>query len=101
MFENRALLVRCSLAGAENAQAGANGRSARRPSAFPELLERVEHGKAIMITRHGSPVARLVPAHNTTTLEQRRKAIERIRALRQTLSFSGLKIKDLVEEGRP
>ena len=27
-----------------------------------QLLERVEHGETITITRHGKPVARLVPA---------------------------------------
>ena len=29
---------------------------------LPQLLERVEHGETITITRHGKPVARLVPA---------------------------------------
>ena len=29
---------------------------------LPQLLERVEHGESITITRHGKPVARLVPA---------------------------------------
>jgi prevent-host-death family protein len=29
---------------------------------LPQLLQRVEHGETITITRHGKPVARLVPA---------------------------------------
>ena len=29
---------------------------------LPQLLERVEHGETITITRHGKPVARFVPA---------------------------------------
>ncbi len=33
---------------------------------LPQLLERVEHGESITITRHGKPVARLVPAVATT-----------------------------------
>ena len=28
---------------------------------LPQLLDRVEHGESIVITRHGKPVARLVP----------------------------------------
>ena len=28
---------------------------------FSELLERVEQGEEVVITRHGSPVARMVP----------------------------------------
>jgi prevent-host-death family protein len=43
------------------------------------LLDRVEHGEEIVITRHGKPVARLVP--NTTRIDksQVRAALERIR----------------------
>ena len=44
------------------------------------LLDRVEHGEEIVITRHGKPVARLIP--NTTLIDrpQARAALERIRA---------------------
>ena len=43
------------------------------------LLDLVEHGEEIIITRHGKPVARLVP--NTTRIDRPkvRSALERIR----------------------
>jgi prevent-host-death family protein len=68
---------------------------------FSELLERVETGQEITITRHGTPVARLVPVKTGSTLKQRRSAIDRIRELRKGLSLRGLKVKDLINEGRP
>lgn len=30
---------------------------------FSDLLERVAQGEHVMITKHGTPVARLVPVH--------------------------------------
>ena len=35
------------------------------------LLDLVESGEEIIITRHGKPVARLVPPHNAFNREQR------------------------------
>ncbi|HKQ49518.1 MAG TPA: type II toxin-antitoxin system prevent-host-death family antitoxin [Phycisphaerae bacterium] len=68
---------------------------------FSKLLERVEGGEEITITRHGLPVARMVPVHQKKTREERRKAIEAIRKLAQGNSLGGLRIKDLIAEGRP
>ncbi len=67
---------------------------------FSDLLERVEAGEEITITRHGSPVARLVPVKRTTTAVERRAAIEAMRKLAEGNSLGGLRIKDLIEEGR-
>jgi prevent-host-death family protein len=67
---------------------------------FSELLERVEAGEEVTITRHGSPVARMIPIRPTTTPEQRRAAIEAIRKLARGNSLGGLRIKDLINEGR-
>ena len=67
---------------------------------FSELLERVEAGEEITITRHGTPVARLVPVKRKSSREERRAAIGRIKKLSQGLSLGGLKIRDLVNEGR-
>jgi prevent-host-death family protein len=67
---------------------------------FSELLERVESGEEITITRRGTPVARLVPVKKKSTEPQRRQAIERIKKLSQGLSLGGLKIRDLIAEGR-
>jgi len=65
-----------------------------------ELLERVEAGEEITITKHGAPVARLVPVKKEAGAEERIAAIERIQKLATGLSLGGLKVKDLVSEGR-
>ena len=67
---------------------------------FADLLERVEVGEEITITRHGSPVARLAPVKRTKTPAQRRAAIEAMRKLAQGNTLGGLRIRDLIAEGR-
>lgn len=67
---------------------------------FSELLERVAEGEEITITRHGSPVARLVPVKKRTTPEERQAAVDEIRRLAKGQSLGGLRIKDLIAEGR-
>ncbi len=67
---------------------------------FSELLARVEDGEEVVITRHGSPVARLVPIRRRSTPAKRRAAIVAMRALAGRLTLGGLRIEDLVEEGR-
>ena len=44
------------------------------------LLDRVEHGEEIIITRYGKPVARLVPNATRIDKHQARAALERIRS---------------------
>jgi prevent-host-death family protein len=65
-----------------------------------ELLEKVEAGAEITITKHGAPVARLVPVKDEIRPEERAAAIARIQKLATRLSLRGLKIKDLITEGR-
>lgn len=67
---------------------------------LPELLQKIEAGDEITITRHGTPIARLVPVNRGQTVADRRDAIERIKKLRDGLALNGLKIADLVREGR-
>jgi prevent-host-death family protein len=63
------------------------------------LLERVGRGEEVVITRHGKPIARLVPA--TTTDDARvAQAVERLRALRQGATLGGLSWCELRDEGR-
>jgi prevent-host-death family protein len=65
---------------------------------LPRLLEEVEAGETITITRHGKPVARLVP------VERRRRnveeTIEALHAFRKRHPLDGITVKDLIEEGR-
>ena len=65
-----------------------------------ELLAKVEAGEEITITKHGAPVAQLVPIKKEASAEERVAAIQRIQMLSRGLSLGGLKIKDLVSEGR-
>lgn len=51
------------------------------------LLDRVEAGEEIVITRHGRAVARLVPNVGGIDQAQAREAAQRIRARATTLSF--------------
>jgi prevent-host-death family protein len=68
---------------------------------FSELLEQVENGKEITITRHGTPVAKLTPVKKQITPEERREAICRWREMSKGITLGGLKIRDLIDEGRP
>jgi hypothetical protein len=45
-------------------------------------------------------VAKLVPVKKEVSAEQRVAAIERIQQLAMALSLGGLKVKDLIDEGR-
>ncbi len=67
---------------------------------FSELLERVEGGEEVTITRHGSPVAKLVPVRNVATREDRVAAIRRWRESSKGLMLAGLSVRDLIDEGR-
>ncbi|HEV2352292.1 MAG TPA: type II toxin-antitoxin system prevent-host-death family antitoxin [Terriglobia bacterium] len=63
------------------------------------LLERVDRGEEITITKHGTPVALMVPAGNRRKRDPR-KVAERIRALRKGAKLKGLSVRQLIEEGR-
>lgn len=65
-----------------------------------ELLDKVGAGEEITITKHGAPVAKLVPVKREVSAEQRVAAIERIQQLATGLTLGGLKVKDLINEGR-
>jgi prevent-host-death family protein len=67
---------------------------------FSQLLERVARGEEITITRHGHPVARLVPPLQTNSIESRREAILKMRELARRNRLDGLRLKDLIAKGR-
>ena len=67
---------------------------------FSELLERVAGGEEVTITKHGSPVARLVPVKPRATPQKRRDVIDAMRRLASGNQLRGLRIKDLINEGR-
>jgi prevent-host-death family protein len=70
---------------------------------LPRLLERVEHGETIIITRHGKAIARLVPAAPTAARPEVAEVIEAMRTFQEkegpTLG-DDISIRDLINEGR-
>ncbi len=70
---------------------------------FSELLERVQGGESFSITLHGEETAKLVPARRPS-LEEVQRTIAEMKASRSVLNPPGqpkLRVKDLVNEGRP
>jgi prevent-host-death family protein len=65
---------------------------------LPRLLDEVEAGETVVITRHGKPIAKLV------RLEEPKpdvaETIAAIKASRKGRSLGGLTIKEMIEEGR-
>ena len=68
------------------------------------LLDRVERGEEIVITRHGKPVARLVASSGGIDRVQAQGAADRIRSRANALppgSFNWDDLKAERDEGRP
>ena len=68
------------------------------------LLDRVECGEEIVITRHGKAVARLVPSVGSIDQSQVRAAVQRIRARARSLkggAFDWAACKADRDAGRP
>ena len=63
------------------------------------LLARVERGEQLTITRHGRPVARLVPVEPPDQSDAS-EAVRELRELRKGNRLDGLSFRGLVEEGR-
>ncbi len=57
-------------------------QSAEAKTHLPQLLDEVERGETVVITRHGRPVARLVPDEDAQRT-QRVKAIAEIDEIRR------------------
>jgi prevent-host-death family protein len=66
---------------------------------FSELLDRVGRGSEVIITKHGRPVARIVPA-SAPGEEERKRTTGELRALNKHYSLKGLSPRKLIEEGR-
>jgi prevent-host-death family protein len=68
---------------------------------FSALLEKVEKGEQIMITKHGRAVAKLIPIEISESIS-RSDVINKIKAFRKKHKYSltGLDWKTLRDEGR-
>ena len=71
-------------------------------NSFSSLLELVERGEEVTITRHGKPVARMVPIPAPHNVEKARAAAEAIRELRKSVQPDpdGLTVLDYIQMGR-
>jgi prevent-host-death family protein len=64
-----------------------------------ELIDRVQSGEEVVLTRHGEPVARLVP-EKPRRKRSRAAAVTRIRALASKLDIRDVDVRNLIEEDR-
>ena len=66
---------------------------------LPRLLDEVEKGERITITKHGRPVAVLIPPSPGGVVDIEAK-LRRFRELRRGNRLNGLSIRELIDEGR-
>lgn len=66
---------------------------------LPRLLDEVARGETITITKHGMPVALLVPPPAARRPDPA-QAVSKLRALRRGVTLSGLSLRQMIEDGR-
>ncbi len=64
------------------------------------LLERVSQGETIRITRHGKPIARIVPYDPELAPADTTEVIDAIREFRRSRNINAAEIRSLIDEGR-
>jgi len=64
------------------------------------LLDLVERGEEVVITRRGKPVARLVAEHTMEDRQRAKQALEDLIEMRRGVSLGGLTVRELIDEGR-
>jgi prevent-host-death family protein len=69
-----------------------------------EILKLVESGETVTVTRHGKPIAQIIPVSDSSV--KRREAVEGLLALSQSFkkrggSISHDEIKSWINSGRP
>src|SRR5690348_9939257 len=92
---NRVRLVQAGLKGGSMETVG----SYEAKTHLPRLLERVAKGETITITKHGVPVARLVPVEAKTRPDVK-QAIEQILEFRKAHPLNGEDLKEWINQGR-
>lgn len=71
-------------------------------SRLSQLVERVEAGEEVILTRRGQPVVRMIRAGDKTRAGARAAAVKRIRALskRMNLKISRAEVRQAIAKGR-
>ena len=67
---------------------------------LPQLLERAARGEEFTITKHGKPMARLVPAVSAMPKSEIRAAVEAMKQFRKGRSLGASSIREMIQEGR-
>ena len=68
---------------------------------LPQLLERVAQGEEFTITKHGKPVAKLVPIIAAKPRPDVRQVIEELKAFSKGNTLGkGITIREMIEDGR-
>ena len=65
---------------------------------LPRLLDDVAAGRSYTITKHGVPVARLLPAGQTAASPE--EVIRDLREFRHGITTGGIGIRAMIEDGR-
>ena len=66
---------------------------------LPKLLERVQQGERFIITKHGQPVAELVPIA-TRDRQKICDAIDDLKTFQRSHRLDGLDVREMISEGR-
>lgn len=66
---------------------------------LPKLLKKVTGGSSFVITKHGMPVAELIPPR-TAEKPDPKKVVAKIKDFRKGRSLKGLSVKKMINEGR-
>jgi len=65
-----------------------------------QLIDRVQAGEVIVITRRGKAVAQLALPQEVDTTRRAQEAVAQLQAARRGVSLRGLKSGELIGEGR-
>ena len=71
-------------------------------SRLSEILAAVERGEEYIVTKHGKPVARIVPSGqvDAASVADARKLIATIKASRKNSNLTDDELREAIEEGR-
>ena len=64
-----------------------------------EILDAVEHGETVLVTRHGNPIARILPSE-AAQREQVSQAVQGLMSFPRTRLPKRVTIRSLIDEGR-
>ena len=66
---------------------------------WPKLLEKIDEGEQITVTRQGIPVVTMTPVQEPEKLTSA-EAVGRLKELRKGVRLNGLSIREMINEGR-